>query len=490
MRLIAYVRVSSREQVEGYSLDEQRIDIREFCTKHDHELVREFADEGISAHSDSLKKRPGFRDAIAFVKSGRADGIIVHKQDRIARNVYVFLHAAQEIDGQFVCVKENFDFSSPGGKMQATVLAAAAQYFSDNLAQEVRKGQQGRRRANLPQGKPPFGLKKPKNPREFFLRDDEPVLCTIADRRQWSRYDALLFILERCAAGAPLAMIASELYQIGFRITGPGIRHIVLNRFYVGELPIEPIMKAREHREGWRRGTHEPYVDPDLFERSYNYAQRAYAERRKRSVARGRRTRTFSGTLECGRCGGPMQTSSPGGYTNLMCYKRHHFHSCTQPYVSQRILEKQVRAELVGLEIPREWIEALLEPRKSRDRAAARSRETMQAQLRRIADLYAWGHIDAAQYQRRHTELIRELEALNRPDVEQHAEWSELMHRLVDLWDAGDEVAKNDLLHLLFDRIIIDGRDLSAIVPTQDLLYMQSYIDASIVESSSRRPWR
>ena len=53
-----YVRVSSKEQVEGYSLEAQLRACREFCAARGYTVVAEYADEGRSAHTDNLSKRP------------------------------------------------------------------------------------------------------------------------------------------------------------------------------------------------------------------------------------------------------------------------------------------------------------------------------------------------------------------------------------------------------------------------------------------------
>ena len=60
-----YVRVSSKEQVEGYSLDAQRRACRDFCAARGYTIVAEYTDEGLSAHTDNLGKRPDFARVLA-----------------------------------------------------------------------------------------------------------------------------------------------------------------------------------------------------------------------------------------------------------------------------------------------------------------------------------------------------------------------------------------------------------------------------------------
>ena len=47
-----------RHETQGYSLDAQRVEIERYCEQHGYDLVRFYADEGVSAHTDKISKRP------------------------------------------------------------------------------------------------------------------------------------------------------------------------------------------------------------------------------------------------------------------------------------------------------------------------------------------------------------------------------------------------------------------------------------------------
>lgn len=55
-KCVAYVRVSTQEQTQGYSLGNQRDRIKEFVKARDGELTHIYQDDGYSAKS---MKRPG-----------------------------------------------------------------------------------------------------------------------------------------------------------------------------------------------------------------------------------------------------------------------------------------------------------------------------------------------------------------------------------------------------------------------------------------------
>ncbi len=60
LRAAGYRRVSMREQVDGFSLDAQETNIRQYVQSQGWELVQLYTDAGISAKKDS--QRPHLRN--------------------------------------------------------------------------------------------------------------------------------------------------------------------------------------------------------------------------------------------------------------------------------------------------------------------------------------------------------------------------------------------------------------------------------------------
>jgi DNA invertase Pin-like site-specific DNA recombinase len=60
LRAAAYIRVSTEEQTEGHSLDAQRRAIEQACRERGWTIVEWYSDEGVSAHTDDIAKRPAF----------------------------------------------------------------------------------------------------------------------------------------------------------------------------------------------------------------------------------------------------------------------------------------------------------------------------------------------------------------------------------------------------------------------------------------------
>jgi resolvase-like protein len=78
-RAAVYHRVSSDEQVEGYSLDAEMRATRAYSEGEAWEIVQVYADEGRSARTDDFAKRPAFAHMLDNADPGRFDLIVVHK---------------------------------------------------------------------------------------------------------------------------------------------------------------------------------------------------------------------------------------------------------------------------------------------------------------------------------------------------------------------------------------------------------------------------
>ena len=163
MRYGLLARVSGEEQVEGYSLDAQ---IRAFNTlveTRGGSVYHQWIEEGVSARTDDISKRPLFRAAIDEALAGRYDVLVVHKLDRFSRNVRITLEYLEKLEKAgvgFVSITEQMDFSTPIGKVILANLAAFGQYYSDNLSAEVSKGLKERAAQGLWVGPVPFGYAK------------------------------------------------------------------------------------------------------------------------------------------------------------------------------------------------------------------------------------------------------------------------------------------------------------------------------------------
>src|SRR5829696_6585163 len=208
VRAALYERVSSEEQVEGYSLDAQDRAGRLYCEAHGWQVVQVYRDEGRSARTDDLAKRPAFQQMLADAEAGLIDAVIVHKLDRFARNLRVTLETLERLEGarvRFVSISEQMDFATPIGKVVLSTLAAFAQFYSDNLSAETKKGKAERKAQGLFNGVLPFGLTT--NTDGIPVPDPET-------------YSGLLLAFRLAAEGKSDREVATALNADGFRTSG------------------------------------------------------------------------------------------------------------------------------------------------------------------------------------------------------------------------------------------------------------------------------
>lgn len=89
MDLVAYLRVSSTSQLDGYGLDVQERAIRTWAKANKHRVVLVCTDAGLSGALDAAD-RPGLSEALdALRPPPRARGLVVARLDRIARALTV-----------------------------------------------------------------------------------------------------------------------------------------------------------------------------------------------------------------------------------------------------------------------------------------------------------------------------------------------------------------------------------------------------------------
>src|SRR5699024_6371501 len=92
MRVALYVRVSTKEQVDGYSIDEQIDKLNAYAKAKDYTVLDTFVDGG---HSGASLERPAIKELIKNIKS--YDAVIVHKLNRLSSSQTNNLHLIEDV---------------------------------------------------------------------------------------------------------------------------------------------------------------------------------------------------------------------------------------------------------------------------------------------------------------------------------------------------------------------------------------------------------
>lgn len=204
MRVIGYVRVSTDEQADkGLSLKAQRAKIEAYCNLYDLELVEVVEDAGQSGKS---LKREGLQRALASLKKGKADGLVITKLDRLTRSIgdwqdLIDEHFGEKTGQQLFSVTDSIDTRTAAGRLVLNVLLSVAQWEREAIGERTRDALQHKIARGERCGKVRFG---------FDLGPDGKTLVPNAVEQE-----ALQLLRDLRAAGMSLRTIAAELNARG-----------------------------------------------------------------------------------------------------------------------------------------------------------------------------------------------------------------------------------------------------------------------------------
>ncbi len=158
-RAFVYGRFSSDEQREE-SITAQVRACQAYAARMGYQVVKIYADEAVSGKGSRTKKRVQYQRMMKDAEAGRCDVILIHKYDRVARNVQEHVNIASRLSTagvELVAVDQDFG-SSKEAKLMKVLMWAMSEFYIDNLADEVRKGQRETAiQAKHNGGLPPFG---------------------------------------------------------------------------------------------------------------------------------------------------------------------------------------------------------------------------------------------------------------------------------------------------------------------------------------------
>ena len=162
---VVYARVSSEEQVQGYSIQAQLRACREWAEKNGYTVAKDYLEEGHSAFRH-LEKREALKELIAdAVSKQRAfDTIIVHKLDRLFRNTLESSTTRAILKREkvrLISVTEPMVGSdTPENFLMEHLIVGMNEFYSKNLAREIRKGLTERIRQGFLVFRPPYGYRR------------------------------------------------------------------------------------------------------------------------------------------------------------------------------------------------------------------------------------------------------------------------------------------------------------------------------------------
>lgn len=201
-RTIAYVRVSTDKQAEhGVSLDAQRAKLDAYAALYDLELVAVEVDATSAKDLD----RPALTRALAELRAGRADALLVVKLDRLTRSVRDLGELVDRCTREgwaLLSVGDAVDTRTAAGRLVLNVLASVAQWEREAIGERTAAAMRWKRDAGeYTGGEVRYGYRLAADGRTLEPDDAEQAVVSAA--------------VELRAAGLSLRAVGAELAARG-----------------------------------------------------------------------------------------------------------------------------------------------------------------------------------------------------------------------------------------------------------------------------------
>lgn len=412
----AYIRVSTEDQIE-FSPDSQLKAIRKYAKEHDLILPEEFvfADEGISGRKTD--KRVQFQRMIgtAKLKPKPFDVILLWKFSRFARNredsiVYKSM-LRKQCGIEVVSISEQLTEDKTSILIEA-LIEAMDEYYSLNLAEEVRRGMSEKFSRGGVVSQPPFGYRM----QDGIFFPDETAAPIVQ------------MIFEDYLSGVPVRQIARKLNEMGIvsRHGNPfenrTVEYILTNPVYLGKLrrsltggrsPSGNRSDRYHEQDQCVDGQHQPIITQEVFDAAQ--AKRADTKKMYKKYARHDQPVQFmlKGMVRCDNCGGTLIMSSTGKYLQCHNYGRGKCkvsHAISVSKINTAVLDK-IREDLADPDLESRVIKQNVP--KSAESPIPALIEKEERKLERVREAFEAGIDTLDEYRQNKQRITERLSALH-----------------------------------------------------------------------------
>ncbi|MDQ3816152.1 MAG: recombinase family protein [Acidobacteriota bacterium] len=453
-KFFGYIRVSTARQGEhGVSLQEQREAIERHAERNALEIAAWFEERETAAK----RGRPIFAQMLKLLRRGKADGVIIHKIDRSARNLKDWADLGELIDAGIDVrfANESLDLHTRGGRLSADIQAVVAADYIRNLKEETRKGFYGRIKQGLYPLPAPLGyVDKGKGK----LKELEPTKAPLV-RKAFELYGTGRYTLHS---------LQEEMFKLGLRnrrggkVSINGLSVLLNNPFYIGLIHLNRTDETFP-------GSHEPLISKSLFDR----VQQILTGRV--NVRTQHHDFLFRSLLHCGGCKYRLTGELQKGHIYYRCHTKDCRATCTreQP-VEEAIFEHLSRLQFTAKErehlkreivrIKKDWVKE----QESFAESATLRLARLQERLTRLTDAYIDRLIEKDVFEQRKALLLMERKSLEeaysgnklRSVPAQVEEFFELAGDAYLRYKLGEPEEKRVLLKIATSNRIICGKEV------------------------------
>ena len=346
---VIYLRVSSEEQVENFSLGTQEEICRREATRRGFEIVEVFREEGRSAKT--ITGRPTLIKLLEFCRKNRrtVDAVFVYRVDRLSRQTADYLAIRKKLAEYGVTLASATEptGNSPTDKLIETMLAGFAQMDNDVRSERSKNGLRARFLSGLSIGKVPIG---------YLIKDGYAI-------KDEASFDKMKKAWNLMATGTKsLSEMAKIMNKWGIRkfvfgkeyeLRAQTVDRLFRHKFYAG------ILTSTRYSEEVK-GQHIPMVTEEQF-----YRVQAVIDGRNRcGMTIGKRLKDnpdfpLRRSIKCGKCGGNLSGGWSKGrskkYAYYICKGR-----CGAPSIAVKVLDDSLIEFLHSITPPKEKLELFL----------------------------------------------------------------------------------------------------------------------------------
>ncbi|CAN5131111.1 recombinase family protein [soil metagenome] len=348
-KAVIYIRVSSEEQVENFSLDTQEQICRKEATRRGFEIVEVFREEGRSAKT--ITGRPELMMLLDFCRRNRKTitAVFIYRIDRISRQTQDYLVIRKKLTdyGISIISANEPTGNSPTEKLLETIIASFAQHDNDVRSERTKNGMRARFLAGHCTGSVPLGYKTEHG---YAVKDGESFNKM---KRAW----------DLMATGTKsLAEMAKIMNEWGLRKVQSGkvyklraqtVDRLLHHKFYMG------ILTSKKYKDEVK-GQHIPMITEEQY-----YKVQAIIEGRNRiGMTIGKRLKDnpdfpLRRTIKCGKCLGPLSGAWSKGrskrYAYYICKNR-----CGAPSIKVQKLDDSLITFLQEITPSKEQLDVFL----------------------------------------------------------------------------------------------------------------------------------
>lgn len=323
-RAVLYARYSSAAQKDA-SIEQQYEACEAFAKREGYTIIERYPDRAISGRTDD---RPAFKRMMKDAHTGAFDYVIAWKSNRLGRNMLQAMvneSKLAELGVRCLYVEEDFD-DTAAGRFALRSMMNVNQFYSDNLAEDVKRGMMDNAQKCMVNGVTPFGYKRGEDGRFAIDENTAPIVREI---------------FERVLSGWSITELVDDLnargiktrYRRPWRIQS--FQWLLKNDVYTG------VYKYGDVRV---EGGVPAIIDKELFEE----VQRALTnKKRPRGQQRINADYLLTGKIFCGECGSNMIALAGRGksgqkFCYYACSKRRRGEGCKKAHVRKETIEKAV----------------------------------------------------------------------------------------------------------------------------------------------------